>query len=543
MLQKQESDPNLNDKFLHLGDLLSPIMKHLGVYELVASIRLVNTNWQTIADKLIKEKIEVKKAELERKFLAVQDKINGEEISESIKTYIVEAAENQYLPLLWEQPLDSQDESTQEKKFSFNKMLRSYITRCLFYSESERIFLSKNLQNADFSYANNFDLQVLWGLIFSKPNLRGINFRGCLFDNTKFSNMDLSRANFSNTTIKYTSFRGTNLSGTNFSKAKFDCSVLGQSSSITGANFTDVDFGLNYLHNLSLKDVNLTKANLKWVLDLKAENLLEASHLEGIKLPDEFNFDYMNLAELNLSGAIMKNARLNGASACRTNFSGANLSSAEFKKSVLYRTDFSNCDLSGADLSHARELTKANFYEADLTKAKLDYVDFSDTNITATQLLSAASLLEIKIEKSNFTKDELNLIKSKMLNDYQNFFKTNSFDEILNLLVKIESDETHTLKIQRDFSLRDYGLTASYSDVINYGRKRLVELSKNPSFAPPQPNTSNYEKLQQIFKASIYNWHSSSFWVADDNAVVALNSILGQASKDVDYQFSPKKCL
>lgn len=72
MLQKQESAPNLTDNFLHLNDLLTLIMKHLGVYELVASIRLVNKNWRTIADKLIKEKIDVKQTELERKFLVLQ---------------------------------------------------------------------------------------------------------------------------------------------------------------------------------------------------------------------------------------------------------------------------------------------------------------------------------------------------------------------------------------------------------------------------------------------------------------------------------------
>lgn len=466
-----------------------------------------------------------------------------EDIHQSIKTYIVEAAANHYLPLLWKPPLASDDESTRGKKFSFNKTLRSYITRCLFYFDSERFFLSKNLQNADFSYSNNFDWQMLWEVVRSKeePNLKGINFTGCQFNNDKFHFMNLSGANFSNTTIKYVSFRGTNLSRVNFSKAKFNCAILDEARSITGANFTDADFGLNFLHNLSLKEVNLTNANLGSVSGLKAKNLLEASHLEGIKLPDEFDFDYMNLATLNLSGAIMKKARLNGASLCEAIFREANLSGAELKKSVLTGTDFSNCNLVGANLAHARELSRVNFREADLTKAKLDYIDFSGTNITAAQLLSADSLLEIKIEKTNFTKDELNLIKSKMLRDYKHFFKSNSFDDILTLLVTIESDETHILKLQRDFSLKDYGLTASYADVINYGRKRLVELSKNPSFVPPQPNTDNYEKLQHIFNTPIYNWHSSSFWVTDDNAALALSSILGQASKEVDYQFSPKK--
>ncbi|MBA3537798.1 MAG: pentapeptide repeat-containing protein [Tatlockia sp.] len=420
MLKKQESlEPCLDytSPISALPDELLPlILLHLGIEEIVASIRLINTKWRTFADRLISEKIEVKKAALKRKFLALDDisQTNVDEIYESIKATILEAAENQYLPLLWENPIVNDNEITTKSKFSFNKNLRDYISRLLFHKISEQSLIRKNLQNADLSYSNNI---VLWTAFSSESNLRGANFKGCLFDNTNFSDKDLSGVNFSNTTIKYVTFRGTNLSRTNFSNANIDCAILGDAKSINGANFTDAVFGLNYIFKLSLMNVNLTNANLKEVLDLHAENLLSASHLQGIKLPENFDFAYMNLSELNLSGAIMLYARLKGASACGTNFSKANLSGASLEKSILYKTDFSDCDLSDADLSHAREVVKANFNGANLTKAKLDYVDFSDTNITAEQLLSADSLLEIRIEKSNFTKEELSFIKSKMLNE------------------------------------------------------------------------------------------------------------------------------
>jgi uncharacterized protein YjbI with pentapeptide repeats len=497
-------------------ELLDPILSHLNIKELVADLRLVNKNWRTIADKLIKEKIEVKKAALERRYLAIQNESEVKKVDPTIRKYILEAAEYQYLPLLWEKPLASDDDSTKQ---SFNKALQKDIISIIkepipypfaFTEQKEAELLSANLQNADFSY---IDDGLNWIPMYP-TNLRAANFTGCELGFITLNHMDLSATNFTNTKLMHINFIGSNLSKTDCSNVEFDnCKLNG--ANIIGANFSGAIFNSTELSNLNFKNVNFTNADFTSAIGLNAETLLFASHLQGIKLPESFNFEYMNLSELDFSNASMMSVMMDKTDLSHTNMTNVNLK----KSSVGF----------------------ANFYEANLTNATLDYVDFSDTNITAEQLLSAGSLREIKIEKSNFTNEEVNLIKSKMLNDYKDFFKTNRFDDILNLLVEIESDETHTLKIQRDFSLKDYGLTASYSDVINYGRKRLVELSKNLFFEQPEPHSEQYNKLQQIFNAPIYNWHSSSFWVSDDNAAEALKSILGQASEDVDYQFSPKK--
>ncbi len=77
--------------------------------------------------------------------------------------------------------------------------------------------------------------------------------------------------------------------------------------------------------------------------------------------------------------------------------------------------------------------------------------------------------------------------------------------------------------------------------LINYGRKKLLELSKDPFFLPPLANTATHRNLQLIFNASIYSWHAISFWGKDDNASEALNSILGHGANDIEYQFTPKK--
>ncbi len=196
--------------------------------------------------------------------------------------------------------------------------------------------------------------------------------------------------------------------------------------------------------------------------------------------------------------------------------------------------------MSGTNFHTARSVDLCNFKGTDLTYARLDNVDFRKTNITTEQLLSAGSIVNINIEKSNFTKEELSHIKIKMIQDYKIAFKILSFEELVNLLGDIVRDEKHVLKIQRDFSLNEYGLTASYSDVMNFGRKQLLKLSEEPSFNPPQANNETYNNLCSIFKAPIYSWHAKSFWGKEDNASEALNSILGYGDNVSGYQFTPR---
>ncbi|MBA3285006.1 MAG: pentapeptide repeat-containing protein [Nitrosopumilus sp.] len=418
MFEKEES-LNLNDNFPLTQlpiDLLSPILSHLGIKDLILQISLVNKNWQAVAEKLIKVKIDVKKEELARRFLANHNK-SVEKIDNFTKTLILEAAKNQYLPLLWEKPLASDNVSTSLKKKEFNIALREDVISILgahhgfpfaLEEKQESRLLAQNLQYADFSF---FEMKCLP----FDSNLRGINFTGSRLEYPNFTNKDLTAANFSNTKLEWIAFNGTILRNTNFSNAKFNSGDL-RGATITGANFSDVKFSQTLLYNLSFKDINLTNTDFTESKGLEAENLIYASHLRGIKLPYEFDFTFMNLSELNLSKSIMNcvkldkaylaksnltEATLSSASASSTDFNGANLSGANLIYSNIYNSNLSYCNLSGANFQHAR-VEKSNFYEADLTNAKFDYVDFSKTNIRAEQLLSAGSIVEIKIEKSHF---------------------------------------------------------------------------------------------------------------------------------------------
>ncbi len=52
-------------------DLLAPILSFFGIKELILKISLVNKNWHVIAVRLIEAKINVKKEEMARRYIAI----------------------------------------------------------------------------------------------------------------------------------------------------------------------------------------------------------------------------------------------------------------------------------------------------------------------------------------------------------------------------------------------------------------------------------------------------------------------------------------
>ena len=85
-----------------------------------------------------------------------------------------------------------------------------------------------------------------------------------------------------------------------------------------------------------------------------------------------------NIKKLDLSGANLREADLEG-----TNLSGANLHATD-----LYEADLRKANLKGADLYEA-DLTGADLYKADLTRANLRGADLYEADLTATNLRGA----------------------------------------------------------------------------------------------------------------------------------------------------------
>lgn len=138
----------------------------------------------------------------------------------------------------------------------------------------------------------------------------------------------------------------------------------------------------------------------------------------------------VDLAGINLSGAMLQETDLSGLDLDKANLFGAeldraNLSGTRFREANLSRARLAEADLSGADLYRANlfrtELDRANlsgirFLEADLSKARLADANLSDANLHRANLsgaeLNRADFSEAKLLDANLSRAELSGIQN-----------------------------------------------------------------------------------------------------------------------------------
>lgn len=103
-----------------------------------------------------------------------------------------------------------------------------------------------------------------------------------------------------------------------------------------------------------------------------------------------------NLADINLSGADIRQTDLTSANLQRSNLSGANASQV-----VLSAANLSDADLSGADLRRAYAAW-ANLSGTNLAGANLNWADLGWSNLSESNL-SGATLIGADLEKANLS--------------------------------------------------------------------------------------------------------------------------------------------
>jgi serine/threonine-protein kinase len=111
------------------------------------------------------------------------------------------------------------------------------------------------------------------------------------------------------------------------------------------------------------------------------EQELLAAYRQGRRDFTDQNLSYLKLPEVDLSGAIFHQSKLN-----KTNFQGANLSNADFGRASLVQVNMQNANLGRAYFS-ASNLEGADFRGADLSfayfsKANLKGVNFCGANLS-----------------------------------------------------------------------------------------------------------------------------------------------------------------
>ena len=241
--------------------------------------------------------------------------------------------------------------------------------------------------------------------------------------------------------------------------------------------------------------------------------LNNASNLEGAML------NGLELTWLDLPSISLKNACFEGCNLINANFQKViNLENTIFSKAKLIDANFFNLDLSLTDLSGA-----------DLTGAKL-----TGSKINKKNLLKASSIRDIQIDsetlkKNNYTNGEIIELKQKLVQDYKQYFDScTNIETLCEKLNSLALAEKHVLKIKRT-GIFIYGNTDASAAVINYGRKKLLELveSYSSNQDPLDESTitnlkslqyNDYALLDPVFNKNIYTislWGSAQ---SNDNA-------------------------
>lgn len=303
--------------------------------------------------------------------------------------------------------------------------------------------LHTNFDDMESSEAENGEEVIrvdLSGLNLSDSDLRGRNLHlaklqgadlsGSNLVSAKFVDLDLFNVNLSRASLLYAELNGANLSH-----------AILQEADLRGAKISGVDFSHADLTRANLSDflpeeygetlldddafdymlersgyayVNLSHAILR---EAKMQRrLLEPANLTGADMT-EADFTGSRIASASLTGAILNSANLSKCHILTCDFSGAKMRDVDFSESQCVNSNFANADMSGANLKRfivddAEPDSEASWNNVDLTKANLRgaflaRVSFRNANLTCAKFhgakLYAADLSNANLNDTDFT--------------------------------------------------------------------------------------------------------------------------------------------
>src|SRR3984885_7056056 len=112
---------------------------------------------------------------------------------------------------------------------------------------------------------------------------------------------------------------------------------------------------------------------------------LQCANLTGADLSG------LSLAQVDFSGAVMRDANLRGADLSQATFDQADLSGANLSNAQMIQASARYAKLVGADLSHA-DLTQADLTGADLAKANLSGTTFTQATLDQANFAGATGI-------------------------------------------------------------------------------------------------------------------------------------------------------
>lgn len=262
------------------------------------------------------------------------------------------------------------------------------------------------------------------GVDWAGCDLAGANLASATLSDANLSSADLSGANLSTANLNSANIASANLGGADMTYIQME-SAQAQNAYMAGADLlgADMDFmtasavdltgaTLNGsdAYDASLVGADFANANLSSA-DLSGANLSQVSsggiagtpsslppnwQLTGGYLlgPDAeliaANLPGLDLAGLDLSGAVMPQAKLEG-----TNLSGADLGNADLEAAVATNADLSGADLADANVSsvdlNAANLTSVNGRDALFSNDVLTKVTMTGANLAGASLTRAYS--------------------------------------------------------------------------------------------------------------------------------------------------------
>ena len=262
---------------------------------------------------------------------------------------------------------------------------------------------------SDYLTAKDFGGTIFNGVDLSGKNMAEADFEIASFDNTNLKNADLRDARFLNvdltkiknkslaeTDLRYTVFAYSNLVGLDLNGAKLHRNNF-QHANLAGLDFTVIknknNFGSTFngadLSNANFDGVNLFEKDEQGNIVTRTVLIPDWAYKVDQKLAEL----HKDLYELGNYGVFVTKRQAVGNdlvlwTSFLTDFVDANLANANLSNAVLSYSVFLDSNLANANLSNA-ELEHAVFLNANLANANLSNADLSNTTIKNTDLTNA----------------------------------------------------------------------------------------------------------------------------------------------------------
>ena len=163
---------------------------------------------------------------------------------------------------------------------------------------------------------------------------------------------------------------------------------------------------------VNLSNINLTAAQLK---DAKFTNIMLENSIFSRSDLSSAIFDETKLNGSNFVGANLRSAKFNNMNLENISFQGVQMRFADFAKTNMQRVSFTNANMWEVDFMDLT-IKNSDFKDAyaldiNFSGIRLDDVDFSGTNLTSTNFTNAyltnVNFNETNVSETNFTNSEM----------------------------------------------------------------------------------------------------------------------------------------